>query len=478
MPRPQDIKPTYAEIMTQLLDAATGPLPVQEFSEQILALRTVQAKKPLEAVRNQIRQEIGRSLIFQESGTILPIRMAMQGVRFRLQVDRNTVDSGKVQIDNSLSSYLPRQFLLEKVQFLDEDGQPIDFRISSAIKKETSIFGTYDHTAWYADLRSWFREQKVYPKAYLLFTILDWQNGMFQLGHEPYSKRDIALLQQRNQQLADLFYEMLENATYEDLNTFEAIPSVYARLPEKGGYPPDHWMIVLGKDDRMSVDDWSIRYSDGKQSPMENLVRDLAGESRAVPKVTFSKEQGKQVYRFKAELKHRPGLWREVEILGEQTLADLKSLLVGAFEHDWDHLGGFWRLVPRKGTTRGVVRYREVELGEVNPFGEGDGADLEIAGIGLSANDKIKFVFDFGDWIEHTLTLVSIIASQAGVKYPREIARNKPKYVYCVECEKKGKKVVAKWICLQCSGGPKSEVVLCEKCAQKHEEHYLEEILY
>jgi hypothetical protein len=271
---------------------------------------------------------------------------------------------------------------------------------------------------------------------------------------------------------------MLENATYEDLNTFEAIPSVYARLPEKGGYPPDHWMIVLGKDDRMSVDDWSIRYSDGKQSPMENLVRDLAGESRAVPKVTFSKEQGKQVYRFKAELKHRPGLWREVEILGEQTLADLKSLLVGAFEHDWDHLGGFWRLVPRKGTTRGVVRYREVELGEVNPFGEGDGADLEIAGIGLSANDKIKFVFDFGDWIEHTLTLVSIIASQAGVKYPREIARNKPKYVYCVECEKKGKKVVAKWICLQCSGGPKSEVVLCEKCAQKHEEHYLEEILY
>jgi hypothetical protein len=478
MPRPQDIKPTYTEIMTQLLDGATGPLPVQEFSEQILALRTIQAKKPLDAVRNQIRQEIGRLLIFLDAGTILPVRLAMQGVRFRLQVDKNTVDSGKVQIDDSLSSYLPRQFPIEKVQFLDEDGQPIDFRINSAIEKVKSVFGTYDHTAWYADLRSWFREKRVYPKAYLLFTILDWQNGIFQLRHEPYAKRDQALLQQRNQLLADLFYEVLENAAREDLHTFEAVPTVYARFPEKDGYPPDQWMIALGKDGRMSVDDWSIRYSDGGLSPLENLERELAGESRIVSKGQFSREQGEQVYRFKAELKDRPGIWREVEVLGEQTLSDLNHVLVNAFHHDWDHMGGFWRLVPRKAATRGVVRYREVDLGEVNPFGEGDGADLEIAGLGLSADDKLKFVFDFGDWIEHVLTLKAIDAPQTGAKYPREIARNKPKYVYCVECEKKGRRVMAKLICLQCSRGPKSEVVLCEECAQEHEEHYLEEILY
>jgi hypothetical protein len=478
MPRPQDIKPSYAEIMTQILDAATGPIPVQEFSEQILALRTVQAKKPLDAVRNQIRQEVGCLLIFLDASTILPVCLAMQGVRFRLQVDKNAVDLGKVQIDDSLSSYLPRQFPIEKVRFLDKDGQPIECRVHSAVEKVKSVFGTYDHTAWYADLRSWFRDQKVYPKAYLLFTILDWQKGIFRLEHEPYANRNSALLQQRNQQLADLFYEMLENASQEDLHTFEAVPTVYARFPEKDGYPPDHWMIALGKDDRMSVDDWSIRYSDGDLSPLENLERELAGESRAVPKTPVSREKGKQVYRFKAELKHRPGLWREVEILGEQTLSDLNHVLVSAFQHDWDHMGGFWRMVPRKGTTRGVVRYREVELGEVNPFGEGEGADLEIAGIGLSANDRLKFVFDFGDWIEHTLTLVSIDPSQAGADYPREIARNKPKHVYCVDCEKKGKKVVAKWICLQCSRGPKSGAVFCEECAHEHEEHYLEEILY
>ena len=72
----------------------------------------------------------------------------------------------------------------------------------------------------------------------------------------------------------------------------------------------------------------------------------------------------------------------------------------------------------------------------------------------------------------------AIDAPQTGAEYPREIASNKPKYVYCVECEKKGRRVVAKLICLQYSRGPKSEVVLCEECAQEHEEHYLEEILY
>jgi hypothetical protein len=478
MPRPQDIHPTYAEIMTQLLDAATGPIPIQEFSEQILAMRTVPARKPFEAIQSQIRQQVGYLLVFLNKDSILSTRLAMRGARFRLQVHKNDIDSGTFRIDDSLPSYLPRQFPIEKIQFLDEARQPIDSHNISVGKKVKSILGTYDHMAWYADLRSWYRVQKVYPKDYLLFTILDWQNGIFQLEHEPYAKRDSALLQQLNQQLADLFYEMLENASREDLYIFEAVPSVYARFPEKDGYPPDHWMVALEKDGRMSADNWSIRYSDAGLSPLENLALELSGESRPIPKLPFSKEEGKQVYRFKAELKDRPRIWREVEILGEQTLSDLDHILVAAFDHDGDHMGGFWRLVPRKVAGGRRMRYREVDLGDVDPLGEGSGADIRIAELGLITGAKLKFVFDFGDWIEHTLTLDAIEPSQTRTRYPRETARNKPKYVYCVECAKKGKRTEAKWICWQCSERQNKEVVVCEECAQKHEEHYLDEILY
>jgi hypothetical protein len=477
MPRPQDIKPTYTEIMTQLLDAATGPIPLREFSEQILALRTTQAKKPLEAVRTQIRQQVGHLLVFLDPETILPSRLAMQGVRFRMQMDKSTVDSEKVEI-GGLSDYLPRQFPLSTIRLLDADGQPINIQVGSVTEKVKSAFGTSNNTIWYADLKGWLRNQNIYPKAYLLFTILDWQGGVFQLEHEPYAKRDSALLQQRNLLLADLFWGMLENAAWEELLTHEAVPTVYARLPEKSGYPPDHWMVVLSNDKRMDATDWRIRYSDGKGSMLDEMVREITGEPRYMPTVPYSSEQEKLVYRFKAELKDQPGIWRTVELQGSQTLADLNHVLVSAFRHDSDHMGGFWKLVPRQATSKGVRRYREVDLGDVNPFGEGSGADIKISELGLSRNDKLKYVFDFGDWIEHTLTLESIDASQTGMEYPREIARNKPKHVYCVDCEKKGKKMVAKWICLQCSRGPKSGAVFCEECAQKHEEHYLEEILY
>jgi hypothetical protein len=91
-------------------------------------------------------------LVFLDAETILPIRLAMQGARFRLQLDRDAINTGLINIDDSRSSDLPRQFSLEKVCLLDADEHPIDFRVRSATEKVMSLFGAYDHTAWYANL--------------------------------------------------------------------------------------------------------------------------------------------------------------------------------------------------------------------------------------------------------------------------------------------------------------------------------------
>jgi len=96
-------------------------------------------------------------------------------------------------------------------------------------------------------------------------------------------------------------------------------------------------------------------------------------------------------------------------------------------------------------------------------MGGGEGARIKIAGLGLAVGDCLEYVYDVDDWIEHHLTLEAVEKHQAGVKYPREVARNQPEYVYCVECQKKGRPKVAKWICLDCTTGPDQEIVLCEK---------------
>ena len=164
MPRPQDLLPKYEEVMMRVLDPLSGPISIKEFSEKVLALRPSQAKNPLQAIRNQLRQENGRLFVFLDAETLLPLRLAMQGVRFRIQLDRDTVNTGMIRMDDSLSSYLPRQFPLEKIQFLDNAGHPINFKVSSITKKLKSPFGAYDDTAWVANLKTWFWNKRFIPR--------------------------------------------------------------------------------------------------------------------------------------------------------------------------------------------------------------------------------------------------------------------------------------------------------------------------
>jgi hypothetical protein len=120
-----------------------------------------------------------------------------------------------------------------------------------------------------------------------------------------------------------------------------------------------------------------------------------------------------------------------------------------------------------------------VDLGDVDPEGGGEGADVQIAELGLAVGDQLKYVYDFGDWIEHRLTVESIASPQQRIKYPREVGRNEPHYADCVECWQQGRKTVATLICVECSDQQSQDILLCQDCAEKgHEEHYVEEILY
>jgi len=177
-----------------------------------------------------------------------------------------------------------------------------------------------------------------------------------------------------------------------------------------------------------------------------------------------------EVYVFKVALKHRKGLWRRIEIQDDQTLGDFDDTIRGAFKHDtMDHLSEFFR---------GRIWDSE-GFGEIEPWGGGSGADVQVGEIGLSEGDKLEYVYDFGDEIQHVLTLVKIVAPEEGAKYPRVVDQNRPRYHYCVNCEDEGKKTVATWVCIECSEDEGKEVYLCEDClTSKHEDHYADEIAY
>ena len=473
--------PNYGVVIQEILEEARGPIDVETMAAEILERRPSKAKNPRQAALAKIHEEAGRLLIFLDSSTVIPIEQAYNGARYRIRLDRETVQQAALPLELNFGAYLPGFKRPKGFLFLDANDELIPFQIASTTRK-VSFFG--DSSEYEEDevvLKEWFREQKIKSEDHILVTVINSAQGIFQLGVERPADRQPEKIQERNQQIADFLFDLLERSQYEDIWTNSGVPTAYAQLPDKAGYPGDHWLVIIEADPRMKVYGPIIRYAESR-SLLDSFLEEFAGElvsSPPSPVPQISKEQGNQVYRFRAAFAHNPKIWREIEIKGKQTLADLDLALRHAFEHDtYDHLGGFWKRIPRGGGRR--KRYREVSLGDVDPEGGGTGAEMLIAELGLKVGDQMKYVFDFGDWVEHTLELAAIGEPEKKAKYPREAARNKPKYKYCVECKEEGKQTVAKWTCLTCSMVQQKEVVLCTRHAEQHEEdeEYVIEIIY
>jgi hypothetical protein len=471
---------TIAEAIAQVLVDVEGPISTDEFYAQVLSIRPSSAKNPKRSIRAHIQyNELGRTVVFLDRKTLVPLRVAMRGVRFRIPLARSEVERGVLVLEPALRGFVsPRDW--EFIQWLDEQGQALPAAPTSLRQQVSSSTGesfSYDLPA--IDLRGWMQARRARRGDHILVTIEGWEPRSFRLELEPHKvrRRHGQEIARQNQALADTLFGMLESARNEQISVSEAIVTVYARLSDPRGYPGDHWLEVIAQDPRMKASEFSITYP-GNYSPLERLTMDLRGGrgERAAQAGRFSKEQGEQVYRFKASFKYRAGLWRRIEIQGKSTLAEFDSILRAAFEHDWgDHMGGFWRLV-RRGEGK---RFREVDLGSVDPLGGGDGADVVIAGLGLRPGERLKYVYDFGDWIEHNVELETIEPPEPEVTYPRIIARNRPRHRYCVRCKARGEKTVATWICVDCSSEEGRSVLLCKEClAAEHEDHYAEEIVY
>jgi hypothetical protein len=468
--------PSLYDTIEQVLAQVQGPMPVDEFATRVLAVHPSRAKNPLASLRSALRSEhAGQTLVFLDRQTIVPLHMAMQGVRFRIPLSRQEAARGVLCIDPGFQYFRRQGIAPQDMHLLDAAGRPLANRVVTLKQQLTGPLGSFTRELPAFELGDWYRTHRVRRNDSVLVTIEDWESGRFRLEHEPASRRRHQDIERQNQELANLLFDMLEAARDEQLYAHRAIPTAYACLAEARGYPGDHWTEVVAHDARMRWDGFAIHYSEFR-APLEAMLLSAARQEHHQPEASYSRAQAQQVYCFKAALQYRPNLWHRLGIQGGQTLADFDAMLRHAFQHDTgDHLGGFWKLV-RRGTGQ---RFREIDLGSIDPFGEGDGAEQHIAGLGLKSRDALKYVYDFGDWIEHRLTLEGVAEPEAGITYPRIVAQNKPQYQYCQACQGKRRKRVATWVCLQCSNAKQQDVLVCEAClTDEHEDHDAEEVIY
>jgi hypothetical protein len=455
----------------QVIGQLDGPAPLDEVVQRVLAVRPSNAKNPAQQVRNSMRYMHWPTWVWLDQRTLLPMRLCMRGVRFRITPSKPEVKRSLFHGMPALHALHRRDAAWESMQLVDAAGVTLPFDLVTFEEETQTPLGKYRSKSVGFRLNAWFAQTSFRPGDSILASVLDWETGRFQIEHEPARRRRPDEIARKNRELAGLLYDILEESSSESVIDLTAIPTAYARMAEPDGYPGDHWVQVIRQDPRMVWLGLDIRYAD-RLSPLE---AELFGKPAAA-KPVVSAEQGRQVYRFKAALKHRPGLWRQIEIRGEHTLAEFDRELRSAFEHDWlDHMSGFWRRVQR-GQTK---RFREINLGAINPFGEGELADTPVAALGLQPGETLRYVYDFGDWIEHTVTLEEIVEPEAGADYPRVAAQNKPRFRGCERCSKQGRKTTARYICIVCSNRHQRDVLLCSDCVvEEHEDHYVDELLY
>ncbi len=505
---------TRDQAIAQVVAELQEPTPLETIVDRVLERKPSNAKNARSAVRGDIRLRadlLGTVFGDSERKIIVPVSVAMRGVRFRHIVTDREVSGRELLWSESDTAYLageywPLHYSRTDLVLVDAGGSAIPGRPVTHVETAETILGPREIQVAGHKLPEFMRRQRVAAGDSLLLTVEQYDPPRWRIEHEPRVQRNEAAIDRRNRELMDLLYAMLEMAPQEHIDTIVSVRSALVQMREPHGYPGDPWIEVMQADGRMRVSFMGIVYADAPRYGLfdfepddesftdyeildddgQELLAIQAAEDGEIvelevpprpPLPPLPEADAQRIYTFKVVALYRKRLWRRIELPGALLLGDLNRYLVGVFKHDWDHMGGFWKVV-----RRGRQRTREVELAMVDPFGRGKGSEQRIAELDLVEGDVLKWVYDFGDNFEYTLQLETVAEplSPDPNEYPRVVGANKPELLYCASCQAKGRQVVAVWYCWDCSERQNAPYMLCEACARlpKHEEHYLEEWVY
>jgi hypothetical protein len=512
---PADKQPSREQVIAQVISELNEPISIDTVVDRVLARKPSRAKNARSAVRGDIRlraYSLGIAFGDSERTCIVPVSVGMRGVRFRHVVTDREVSSRELRWNESDTAYIddeywPLHVSRTDLQLVDAGGGTVPGGPVIHFETAKTFLGQQQIQVAGYKLPAFLHQHHVAAGDSLLLTVEQYDPPRWRIEYEPQAQRDQAAIDRRNRELMDLLYAMLEMAPQERIDTIVSVRSALLQIREPHGYPGDPWIEVMAADGRMRISFMGILYADSPQfdllgfDPHDESSADYAifdddglelfavqvAEDGAIvelevpprpPLPLLPEADAQRIYTFKVAAEYRKGLWRRIELQGALLLGDLNRYLVRLFKHDADHMGGFWKVV-----RRGRQRTREVELAMVDPFGRGKGSEQRIAELDLVEGDMVRWVYDFGEMFEYTLKLETAFdppSAPDAPDYPRVAGANEPELLYCAPCREKGKQVVAKWVCWECSEQQGAPHMLCDACTRlrKHEGHYIEEWMY
>ena len=124
-------KPTLKQVVEQVLSKLDEPITAKDLADRVYAIYPTRSKTAMSSLRNCLHyDEQGVNLVYLDKYTILPARIAMQGVRFRVPIDRHAEKENEIPF-LFFNYFIDRQGEPKNVRFVDNTGNPIAFKIKS-----------------------------------------------------------------------------------------------------------------------------------------------------------------------------------------------------------------------------------------------------------------------------------------------------------------------------------------------------------
>jgi hypothetical protein len=471
--------PSLESELLKLLRQAEEPLTADQILERLPAALFTDVANPRQKVRNLLQHpDVGHAA----RGRYVYLPDAITGSTFRLPVTGKEAEDGYLRIGLELVYALWFR-RIDAWAGVPEgssatcelpDGTPSALTVEQLIRNRRFSIGRVPRVAAGAELQAWLREEGAAAGDAMLVRITDGERSRCRVTLERLAERDRAEVVRRNEELADAAANVLRNEVRgKPLSLYDLTAWLLAREVYRPERPPDPLEVTLQADPRFTPDDqlnryalatkWEwIRFQEpdflpemvealrvslfGQRQEPENVPELSEADHRALLGIDPIEElqpwleavgyrprgeeepdeaasaaatdaRREQVYHFRAVLKHRTSTQRVIEACGDNTLVDLDMALRQAFRHDTsDHMSGFF---VRTGGGRG-----KETLATINPFGGmEEGEDLELAELDLEPGDELTYVYDFGDWVEHTITVEAVVPPKPGTEYPRVIGR-------------------------------------------------------
>lgn len=242
-------EPTIATILYTLSDEIAQPISERDLFHAVLTRRPSKAKQPFASIREQLRSDAARlGWVLLGDGQVMPLRVALNGLRFRVPLPADTVEQEAVAMA-AFRPFITASIAPETVQFVDAAHQPIPTRIGSMPQGE-GLFGDVTAPAFLLD--GWLASHHARPGDSLLVTVIETAPLTLMLEHEPASAFAAPAVAAQDAALRDALVRRVAASTA-PLTLEDAILPIFAVAPWRTAYPGQPWQQVIASEPRLRV---------------------------------------------------------------------------------------------------------------------------------------------------------------------------------------------------------------------------------